>query len=901
MGDNGLLSDPARLLLRAISHTGPEAVAAFSQWRAVGPLDAAHGESHRVLPLLVELIQREGLDDPDLARMRGVARQVWTNNVLRLRLLFSTLDALDSRGIGAVLMKGAALFARTPELERRRVSADYDILLLPEDIPAAVSVLREGGFLPPGHAWEDFGAPLIDSVDAGVEVKRGSQRGLDLHWRPLWNIHDPDLGRRYRLDARDAELHGRAVRIPSATHQLFCSMARCEPWDRIECFTRVTEGYFLLASAAGEIDWDEFGALTRRYGLECAAAAYLGELQAHAELDLPASAAGLGLSAGEAKYREWRIRAIPPGQRSSSEHAALQRQDFAFGRSGTFMRPPGQAEERLRAVTWPSPLMDRLWSLARQRVAACPPGDGPVFLEGFSSPEKAGRWSEKKWAIAVVPLTDAQAGGEPLRLNAHAYRGRRKQVRIGAAGGLGTVRCLLLGRDTELGLSVRLKPLPELGGRGLLLLWLPDAEMPAEGGGSTDKRQLGLFIRRQWDRRTDGVRGAERGSPHRLRRLWLQLPLPESVRQRLSPAVAAIARQVRLSRLSRPLPASAIGAGDVVFCGQLSDIGMRGRAARLALEAVRHWPLTVVPHDLGGDPAGAAAAPGEGGLWICHGDPTEAVQVMLSTPQQLWARRYRIGIWPDGAVVAAPGLERTLPLFHEIWVHDDAAVAMVRAQGGRGETLVHVVSRPAPDVGIDHPRVFLRDRPFRFLAQFDMRAPAMHTGAIATIRSFQAGFDRTSRSASLVLSLVGAGSDPLAVAALSRVAAGRPNIVLVTKALSDSETLDLVAGADCLLALHRPGDAMQSIVEAMCAGTPVIAARWSGAPSAALVVEPVPDPIGPDRSAADAMLRLVGDQSLWAEKSRAGTVLASRWRAQSWPVDRHRRFVETKASPDGMS
>ena len=196
MVGSGLLSPPARLLLRAISHTGPEAVAAFSEWRAIGPLDAAHGESHRILPLLVELIAREGLVDADLARMRGVAKQVWTNNVLRVRLLFDSLDLLEGRGIGAVLMKGAALFARAPELERRRVSGDYDILLLPEDIPAAVSVLREHGFLPPGHAWEDFGRPLIDSVDAGVEVKRGRQRGLDLHRRPLWNISDPALGQR---------------------------------------------------------------------------------------------------------------------------------------------------------------------------------------------------------------------------------------------------------------------------------------------------------------------------------------------------------------------------------------------------------------------------------------------------------------------------------------------------------------------------------------------------------------------------------------------------------------------------------------------------------------------------------------------------------------------------------
>lgn len=74
MSDGHLLSREARLLLRAISRTGPEAVAAFSQWRQTGTLDAAHGETHKILPMLVELIRREGLPDPDLARMQGVAR-----------------------------------------------------------------------------------------------------------------------------------------------------------------------------------------------------------------------------------------------------------------------------------------------------------------------------------------------------------------------------------------------------------------------------------------------------------------------------------------------------------------------------------------------------------------------------------------------------------------------------------------------------------------------------------------------------------------------------------------------------------------------------------------------------------------------------------------------------------
>lgn len=911
MHETGLLSPAACLLLRAISHTGPEAVAAYSAWRALGPLDAAHGESHRVLPMLVELIGREGLDDLDLARMRGVARQVWTYNVLRLRLLFDTLDALESRGIGAVLMKGAALFARAPELERRRVAADYDILVLPEDIPNAVSVLRARGFIPPGHAWEDFSGPLIDSVDAGVEIKRGPRRGLDLHWRPLWNIRDPALGERYSRDAREAVLHGRPVRIPNATDQLFCAMARCEPWDRIECFSRAVEGYCLLTTAGGEVDWDAFLGLTRQYGLECTAGAYLDALRTHAELDIPLSVTvGLAQTTGAEMTREWRIRAIAPGRRSSSEHIALQRQDFAFGRSGRNLRPPGQSEERLRARA--RPRLHTLWELARQRIAGCPMSESPVFLEGASSPEILGRWTEGNWALVVVPLTAAQRQGEPLRINAHAYRGRRARTRILAAGGRGTVALTLVDGETEVDLAVPLQPIPELDGRGLLLFWLPHAGVPAEDGNSTDKRQLGLFIRRQWEREATDRAGALQTRLILPRRIWRRLPLPQSLRRRAAPMLGRALRRIMFRRLPPPLRASAIRPGNVVVSGFFSDVSGIARAARLTHGAVSDWPVPVVAHDLSRDRSGAKIAPADGGIWICHCNAPEAAEVMLSGTGHIWARRYRIGVWAYELERLPSDWARVLPQFHEIWAPSAFVANAVRAGCGKAGPLVRVMAHPFPAVDSDLPlsRVFPTERPFRFLAMFDMRSTQMRKNPMGAIRAFQTAFAPQSRSVSLLVKVVEAGFDAAAMAELTQAVAGWPNITLMTKHLSDSQTLAMIAEADCLVSLHRSEGFGLTIAEAMAVGTPAIVTNWS-APTeftadAALAIGyrlvPTIDPTGryevkkarwaePDAAAAAAaMARLATDQGLWMELSRAGLARAAERRAIKWSSDPYRRL-----------
>src|SRR5688572_22645366 len=122
-----LLDERSTLLLRAISLTGPEAVDAFRRWRALTILTDADFHAYRIVPLLVDLVRREGLSDPELDRMRGVGRYIWTKNAVHQRVVLAALDALASHRIQPMLLKGAALFARSPTIMAKRISSDADI------------------------------------------------------------------------------------------------------------------------------------------------------------------------------------------------------------------------------------------------------------------------------------------------------------------------------------------------------------------------------------------------------------------------------------------------------------------------------------------------------------------------------------------------------------------------------------------------------------------------------------------------------------------------------------------------------------------------------------------------------------------------------------------------------
>lgn len=526
-----LLDETSGLLLRAISGSGPDAVAAFRDWRLKSVLDEVALQSHRILPLLADLIQREGLDDPDLNRMRGVGRHIWVENMLKLRLLDAALEALSAEGIHPVLLKGGALFARSPATIGKRASADYDILIRPNELQRVGLALRKYGFSMPGHHWDDLGPPLVESVAAGVAVTLDGRIGeLDVHWRPLWNIRDPGLAERFFSRAERRELQSRLVLIPTLAHQLFAALARCEPWDKDECFVRLVEGQLLLSGHAAEADWTELVSLIQQYGLEAPALAFLGDLIRSGAVDVPGDLmAVLDAGISPEKQKEWATRAIAPERRSNLQRWRLERQDAAFHRDDRHFALPTLREIRLRRLGLGRVTAGTLWQAARDRLV-----HGPVedlqFLEGFSYPENDGRWSMGRWSVIALPLSVAQQAGEPVRLNAYPFPGKIGRARIVAIGGCETLDRVIRGDVFNPNLAIAVRPLPELGGGGLILLWLPDAMTPRSVNGAADNRELGLFIRREWQlpaRKGDRLYA-------RLRKIHCHLTLPLALRQRIA-------------------------------------------------------------------------------------------------------------------------------------------------------------------------------------------------------------------------------------------------------------------------------------------------------------------------------------------------------------------------------
>ncbi len=600
--------------------------------------------------------------------------------------------------------------------------------------------------------------------------------------------------------------------------------------------------------------------------------------------------------------------AARPGTQDASgsgESGRRRRTELAY-RSSWTIGLPSEHESRLRRDGLNAANAEALWEALRARLPRVEVGD-IGFVEGFSHPEAEGRWSIGQWSAVVVPLTPEQRDGAPVRLNAQAYAGGTRPARIVAYAGAEPAQGGRGARGAAAGLAVVARPLEELGGAGLILLWTPDARAPAEAGSSADVRELGLFIRRRWQ----GADEAEQPRlMTRLRSIYRTLPLP--VRTRLSPALGRLLGQMAARSAPPPLPPSAIQRGDVVLSALLSEQSGIGRAGRMTSESLASWGVPIVIHDVTADPA-ATLVPtvAAGGVWICHCNAPEALAVMLAGTERLWARRYRIGYWAYELPRLPNDWVPALRHFHEIWAPSAFVADAIRRSTGPHGPLVRVVPHPVASRAQASTGQRQPNRPMMFLSMFDARSTAARKNPMGAIRAFQMAFAPNSDDATLAVKVAHGDADGDALRELNAAIAGWQNITLLTEHLSDDETLGLIGRADCLVSLHRSEGFGLPIAEAMSVGTPAIVTGWSapvefcGGAAIEIGYHLVPTRDASKRyerpglvwadpdlaEAAGAMRKLVSDPSLWRALSECGTATVRDRLSRPIAADALRRFL----------
>jgi glycosyltransferase involved in cell wall biosynthesis len=325
-----------------------------------------------------------------------------------------------------------------------------------------------------------------------------------------------------------------------------------------------------------------------------------------------------------------------------------------------------------------------------------------------------------------------------------------------------------------------------------------------------------------------------------------------------------------------------IGQGARLFQNALTEGGIDGRA----------WDISGL---FGNDQSLPAPHENLDGVRtvVAHLNPLEHVQALALARGPRPRRGFRAGYWAWETSEVPAAWIRGLAAVDEIWCPSRFTAEAVERLV-RGARPVRVVPHPLsrrPFLKADKPRFGLAEEKVVLFAAGDLKSSLARKNPLGAIEAFRRSGCGLRGEAELLVKVHGPETDN-GLAELAEAAASTPGVKLLNAKLNASDMQVLQSSVDVVLSPHRSEGYGLILAEAMQAGKPVIATRWSGNldfmddVSAALIDAsevPVEDPYGtykggvwaePNLDHAAALIQaLVGDVE---ERERLGVAGAKR-------------------------
>ncbi len=123
------------LLLQAVLLEGSAALTAWEQWQSLVDIEVLDNNSHVLLPQLYQSLLAHGVENLQMARLKGIYRRNWYANQLQLKQLKVVLSHLKNVGIEAIVLGNAA--SSSDQVENYRSISDFHLLIRAAEIEEA--------------------------------------------------------------------------------------------------------------------------------------------------------------------------------------------------------------------------------------------------------------------------------------------------------------------------------------------------------------------------------------------------------------------------------------------------------------------------------------------------------------------------------------------------------------------------------------------------------------------------------------------------------------------------------------------------------------------------------------------------------------------------------------------
>jgi glycosyltransferase involved in cell wall biosynthesis len=257
-----------------------------------------------------------------------------------------------------------------------------------------------------------------------------------------------------------------------------------------------------------------------------------------------------------------------------------------------------------------------------------------------------------------------------------------------------------------------------------------------------------------------------------------------------------------------------------------------------------------------------------GGVWLLHVNAPEAIAAMSRISPDAWRGRYRVGYWAYELPVLPRSWAIAARFLHEIWVPSTFVAEAARRAGVA--IPVRVMPHPVTLTAASREGRPAQD-PFTVLAMGDLNSSWGRKNLLGSIEIFRTAFPEPQTSRRLIVKIQSVSLNHLFEKSARNAMAGRPDISLVSRSMSDQEVERLIAGSSVFLSPHRSEGFGLAIAEALLAGVPALATGWSGNTD---FMRDIPElciryRLAPVRDAA-GLYRVAG--AVWAEPDIADAV-----------------------------
>lgn len=239
------------LILRAALLQGEPALEAWKEWTRAVNLDVIDYGSHRMVPQLYRNLQRHGVKDPMIDRLKGVYRYYLYKNQILMHRIAALLAALEAAGIKTIVLKGAALIPLYYREIGVRPMLDADVLVRPHQAKQAMEVLHNLRWKPFRYGEPQKRIPIVHSTP--FEDEGGRQ--LDLHWHLFWECFNAGDIDDYWENAIPIEIGGVSTLALSSTDQLLHTCWHGARWNEVPPIRWVADAMAILNASAAEIEW----------------------------------------------------------------------------------------------------------------------------------------------------------------------------------------------------------------------------------------------------------------------------------------------------------------------------------------------------------------------------------------------------------------------------------------------------------------------------------------------------------------------------------------------------------------------------------------------------------------------------------------------------------------------